>query len=276
MTASDLHHCNFCHRSVEKPCLSRASSDSCGQSISKTRAGGAGARTISHETPHFVSFHTVFAQVHSQWEEMKKAGRDPLESFSRNNQIRLIGQEAERRYIEWQKAARKNRAWYEVLKIPHKGSKHEILVVRKFRDPLKVLPYIEKRTKKSRGAASFQVQTRQGVVPIQPKQLFGFDPNQKESIMAKAKAKAKAGNGAKAPKVKKDKAYYLKNVGTAKTSGDFIRGMLLKGGKSAGEIAEMTKKKFKGHTTKPSDVYWNRGQLKAAGIKVPDMEKAEK
>jgi len=91
--------------------------------------------------------------------------------------------------------------------------------------------------------------------------------------MAKAKAKKgkKAGNGA--VKVKKDKAYYLKcTSGTPpKASGDFIRGRILQGKMSAEDIATEVRKKFKGHSTKPSDVYWNRGQLKKAGISVPKM-----
>lgn len=94
--------------------------------------------------------------------------------------------------------------------------------------------------------------------------------------MAKAKKSSKGNGATKTPKVKKDKAYYLKNVGTAKTSGDFIRGRILQGKMDAEAIAAETRKKFKGHTTKPSDVYWNRGQLKAAGIKVPEMAKADK
>lgn len=273
-TQKDLHLCKWCHRSVEKPCVKRETQNNCGQSVSKTRGGGAGEKTISFDTPSFVSFHTIHAQVVFQWQALVQMGKDPLQAFTRKKREELLKLEAERRFIDWQKATRKNRPWYEVLKIPLKGSKHEIRVVRKFRDQIKAGIYIDKRTKKAEGAASFQMQTRNGVAPLKPKELLGFDPNQqKESIMAKAKAKVKAAtNGAaKAPKVKKDKAYYMKAVSAPKTSGDFIRGRILQGKMTAEEIATETRKKFKGHTTKPSDVYWNRGQLKAAGIKVPEM-----
>ncbi len=195
----------------------------------------------------------------------------------------LMEREAERRFIAWQKAARKKGTWYEILKVPHKGSKHAILVVRKFRDFQKAEAYALKRNEKAEGAASFDVQVRNGVVPERPKDLLGFDPQEAlrqfssqpsegESTMAKVKVKGKKSAGNGATKVKKDKAYYLRCAGGKEAcgSGDFIRGHILQGKLDAAKIAEMAKKKFKG-TTKPSDVYWNRGQLKAAGIAVPKM-----
>ena len=274
---STLLNCKFCHRAVEKPCITRDAQNSCGRSLNVTRGGGAGAKTISQPAPHRIDFHTLMDQVLRQREVLIQQGQDPLAGFSRKKISALLNLEAERRFIEWQKAARKHRPWHEVLKIPHKGSKHEIKVVRQFRDWTKACEYAQKRTHKSRGAASFEVQPHQEVVPVRPKQLLGFDPNQKEkAVMAKAKkAKGKkAGNGAKAPAVKKDKAYYLRNVESAKTSGDFIRGRILQGKKSAEDIAKEARKKFKG-TTQKSDVYWNRGQLKKAGIKMPEMAQAE-
>jgi hypothetical protein len=277
--SGNVHLCGFCYRHVEKPCTNKTATETCTQSVNKTRSGGAGARSISFNLADVpLNFHTFLDQVRAQHGELQRAGKDPLQAFSRKKVQQLLQLEAERRFIEWQKASRKFRPWYEVLKIPLKGSKHEVKVVRKFRDFSKVEPYIEKRTQSSEGSAGFQMQVRNGVVPVKPKTLLGFDPNQqqpKESIMAKAKAKKgkKAASNGAAPKVKKDKAYYMKVGANAEKSGDFIRFHILQGKLTAQKIAEMAKKKFKG-TTKPSDVYWNRGQLKAAGIKVPDMPKS--
>lgn len=285
---SELLLCGFCHRQVDKPCLSKVSSDTCTRTINKARAGGAGPKTITFDTPALVSFHTCMDQVMRERLEATRKGGDPLSKFTPKQAVKLVHLEAERRFIEWQVATRKGggRPWYEVLKIPLTGSKHEIKIRRRFRDPAKAIRYANLKIEQAEGSASYQVQTRQGVVPKKPlKGLFGFDPQEalrrgpevnstKENVMAKAKAKKAKTNGAAKPGVKKDKAYYLRCAAGKEEcgSGDFIRGHVLQGKLTAQEIADLAKKKFKG-TTKPSDVYWNRGQLKAQKIAVPDMAK---
>ncbi len=255
---------------------------------------------------HRVDFHSCLLEVRAQRSALSQMGRDPLQGMDRlcgqcgrlrathrwdecpdaeSKAERLMRLEAERRFIAWQKACRKKRAWYEVLKVPHKGNDHRIRVIRKFRDWQKAEDYAKVCQEKA-GAppkASFQVQVRNGVVPERPKQLLGFDPqealrvfkpNQEEVTMAKkAKAKVKGNGAAKsaAPKVKKDKAYYLRCAAGKEDcgSGDYIRGLILKGGLSAEDIAKAAVKKFKG-TTKPSDVYWNRARLKEQKIAIPE------
>ena len=195
----------------------------------------------------------------------------------------VLAYEAYRRYEEWSRRAGKKRK-YEVFRTPHKGQSFAVKVRRRFKDYQKAVEYAERLNSDPERTASYDIQLRQNVQPVQPKHLLGFDPltvlqpNQ-EKIMAKAKVKGKkaSANGAGKPKVRKDKAYYFRCMSGKQEcgSGDFIRGCILKGGMDAETIVGLARKKFKGHSTKPSDVYWNRGQLKAQGINPPDLAKAK-
>lgn len=193
----------------------------------------------------------------------------------------VLNYEAYRRFEEWMRKAGKKRK-YEVFRTAHKGQSFAVKVRRRFRDYTKAMEYANKLNSDPERTASYDIQLRQGVQPVEPKHLLGFDPQtvlqpNQEQTMAKAKGKKASANGAGKVKVKKDKAYYLRCAAGKEDcgSGDFIRGMILKGGSTAEQIVGAVRKKFKGHTTKPSDVYWNRGQLKAQGINPPDLAKAE-
>jgi hypothetical protein len=53
----------------------------------------------------------------------------------------------------------------------------------------------------------------------------------------------------------------------AETSGEFIRYLIVKGGMTDDEILKANKAKFKDSAAGKSDCSWNRGALKAAGMK---------
>lgn len=69
---------------------------------------------------------------------------------------------------------------------------------------------------------------------------------------------------------KSSKADYaaIAKSGKADTSGALIRARLIEGKREVAEIVKEVLKKFKGHTTKASDVYWNACQLRKQGFNV--------
>jgi hypothetical protein len=88
--------------------------------------------------------------------------------------------------------------------------------------------------------------------------------------------KAKSKSKAKAKRVfafeKRTPEFYkkmLKNIGDIESSGELIRARVVEGKMTPDQIVAEVKKRFKGSTTKRSDVYWNRARLKAEGIKLP-------
>lgn len=98
--------------------------------------------------------------------------------------------------------------------------------------------------------------------------------------MAKAKAKK-----AKVKKAKSMGARFEKRTtkfyadaakGKIESAGLLIRVRLVQGKLMPDQIVAEVKKRFKGSTCKKSDVYWNRGRLKAEGITLPKAKSAAK
>ena len=54
------------------------------------------------------------------------------------------------------------------------------------------------------------------------------------------------------------------------TSGELIRALIWEHKLEDEQIATLTRKLFEGRNTKSSDVRWNRGQMRLAGIDAPD------
>jgi hypothetical protein len=97
----------------------------------------------------------------------------------------------------------------------------------------------------------------------------------------KSVKKSKKSNGAKKLSFTKQTPAYYKAIASAigkgkvpETSGELIRARLVEGKLDADAIVTEVKRRFKGSTTKKSDVYWQRGRLKKEGIKLASTRRA--